>query len=478
MEYMPGGDFLGLLIRDNILSEAATKWYIAEMILCVEEAHSLRWIHRDIKPDNFLISASGHLKISDFGLAFDGHWSHDQAYFSNHRYSLLKHLGIDVEGDALDKKEGRSTPANMKAHANVAGLERHEKNGRGYLGEEVLNWRNRNGNRSLARSVVGTSQYMAPEIIRGEQYDGRCDWWGVAIILFECLYGHTPFVGEEGGRQQTKLNILVGYPAGTTQIKTNFTQQHKTSFAFPLRPIVSSRCQDLICNMIQEKENRLCSRKYDDRDRFVGNRRCRDSAGRYVYPNDAEEIKKHRWFKEIDWENLHLKTPPFVPSLKGWDDTQYFDEEEPISDFSATQEYQPDPPTEADLGEALRGFSSEVQMLARGYVSRPYDSVRLRRIEREIDNFAMTYEQRHYLRSFIKLYGRKERKRPRDRLLRDGDVGDKVLEIRKRSAFLGYSYRRIRRSGSPRGPCPGFPGMPAGSGRVKKMGHKPRLTIL
>ena len=70
MDYMPGGDFLGLLIRDNVLAEQVAKWYIAEMILCIEEAHALRWIHRDVKPDNFLISASGHLKISDFGLAF------------------------------------------------------------------------------------------------------------------------------------------------------------------------------------------------------------------------------------------------------------------------------------------------------------------------------------------------------------------------------------------------------------------------
>lgn len=85
MEYMPGGDFLGLLIRENTLHEAVARFYIAEIILCVEAAHSLRCIHRDIKPDNFLISASGHLKISDFGLAFDGHWSHDTAYYSSHR---------------------------------------------------------------------------------------------------------------------------------------------------------------------------------------------------------------------------------------------------------------------------------------------------------------------------------------------------------------------------------------------------------
>lgn len=187
MDYMPGGDFLGLLIRDNILSEAVTKWYIAEMILCIEEAHALRWIHRDVKPDNFLISPSGHLKISDFGLAFDGHWSHDQSYYNNHRYSLLSKLGIAVDGDSIDRKEGRSVAAAMRlAQVMMNGKERHEKkSSAGSDGEGILNWRNRTGNRTLARSVVGTSQYMAPEVVRGEPYDARCDWWSVAVILYE-----------------------------------------------------------------------------------------------------------------------------------------------------------------------------------------------------------------------------------------------------------------------------------------------------
>jgi protein-serine/threonine kinase len=192
MDYMPGGDFLGLLIRDNVLSEAVSKFYIAEMILCIEEAHSLRWIHRDIKPDNFLISASGHLKISDFGLAFDGHWSHDQGYFNNHRHSLLMKLGIQVDGDSLDKKEGRTISAALKAANVLTGLrDRHERRNESTFSEPggLLNWRNRNGNRALARSVVGTSQYMAPEVVRGELYDARCDWWSVAVILYEvCLF--------------------------------------------------------------------------------------------------------------------------------------------------------------------------------------------------------------------------------------------------------------------------------------------------
>jgi protein-serine/threonine kinase len=186
MDYMPGGDFLGLLIRDNVLTEPVTKWYIAEMILCIEEAHALRWIHRDVKPDNFLISASGHLKISDFGLAFDGHWSHDQAYFNNHRYSLLAKLGINIEGDTLDRKEGQDAAAALRvANAIMGAKHRHERHSSSSDIDNILNWRNRNGNRTLAKSVVGTSQYMAPEVVRGDSYDGRCDWWSVAVILYE-----------------------------------------------------------------------------------------------------------------------------------------------------------------------------------------------------------------------------------------------------------------------------------------------------
>ncbi|KAI2470005.1 kinase-like protein [Annulohypoxylon bovei var. microspora] len=446
MDYMPGGDFLGLLIRENILNEPVAKFYIAEMILCIEEAHSLRCIHRDIKPDNFLISASGHLKISDFGLAFDGHWSHDTSYYHTQRYSLLQRFGIPVDGDAIDRAEGLQ--GSVKWAQGVAqAMQKHERrpphltSSPALPDEPLLNWRNRCGNRSAARSCVGTSQYMAPE-------------WSVGVILYECLYGHTPFLSDEGGRQQTKRNIV----------------NHKQTFAFP-------------------PQDRISSRRYRYRDTIpepshLGRGRHRrsyqDWTGRAVYPHDGEDIKAHKWFRDIPWDRLQQIPPPFVPQLSGCEDTHYFDEEEPISDWSESEPETssemeelslsvnplaagslasglPSPPLPriapyrspdkiAAMQAQLGMFPRHVRGVIGQFVSVPYDSAKLKRMDHEIEAMAPDVGLCEAMKAFVRGYGRRERKRPRDRLLRDRNTKGTVLEVRKQTAFMGYPYQRMNES--------------------------------
>ncbi|KAG5972876.1 hypothetical protein E4U56_005588 [Claviceps arundinis] len=377
MEYMPGGDFLGLLIRENILHESVARFYIAEMILAVEEVHRLKFIHRDIKPDNFLVSASGHLKISDFGLAFDGNWSHDIAYFKCQRYSLLGKLGVRVDGDEQDQKEGAKISSQFPwLQAMKKALSRHEMESADSEHDlpSLLGWRNRCGNRMSANSVVGTSQYMAPEVIKA------------------CK-------GSE---------------------------------------------------LIQDKDIRLCSRRYRLKDRRpVYDRRYADIFEGHVFPDDAEDIKAHRWFKDFPWDRIHVISPPFIPNITSLDDTHYFDESDPFSEAMASS----DDSEAADLNPedirwVLRECRPVVQNLAIELLATPYDSARLRSADQRIDRtFDITPGERKTLKTFVRMYKKKERKRPRDILLRDPRTKAVAMGVRKRTAFTGYTWRRMRPGG-------------------------------
>jgi serine/threonine kinase 38 len=63
MEYLPGGDLMGLLMKEDTFNEQATKFYIAELVQAVASVHALGYIHRDLKPDNVQHSTHLHLHL-------------------------------------------------------------------------------------------------------------------------------------------------------------------------------------------------------------------------------------------------------------------------------------------------------------------------------------------------------------------------------------------------------------------------------
>ena len=152
MEFLPGGDFMNLLIEKDKLTEEEAKFYIAELIMAVESIHKLDCIHRDIKPDNILIDKNGHIKLSDFGLAKVS----DKLY----------------EQNAV--KDENFNPKKMT----------HKK----------------------LYSCVGTAYYVAPEVLNKKGYGQEIDWWSVGVIFFEMLVGYAPFCAQE--TQEVCFKIL------------------------------------------------------------------------------------------------------------------------------------------------------------------------------------------------------------------------------------------------------------------------------
>ena len=147
MEYLPGGDLMNLFIKKDILTEDEARFYIAELILAIESIHKLDCIHRDIKPDNILIDKTGHIKLSDFGLA-------------------------KISEKLFEKESNNSFVYNNSNENNV---NKHEK----------------------IYSCVGTAYYVAPEVLSKVGYGPEIDWWSVGVIFFEMLAGYAPFCSKE-----------------------------------------------------------------------------------------------------------------------------------------------------------------------------------------------------------------------------------------------------------------------------------------
>lgn len=72
MEFMKGGDLSNLLEESGCFEEDMARYYIAQMVLALEQLHKGGVIHRDLKPDNILINKWGHIRLTDFGLSEAG----------------------------------------------------------------------------------------------------------------------------------------------------------------------------------------------------------------------------------------------------------------------------------------------------------------------------------------------------------------------------------------------------------------------
>ncbi|KAL6869214.1 hypothetical protein ACO1O0_000537 [Amphichorda felina] len=212
----------------------------------------------------------------------------------------------------------------------------------------------------------------------------------------------------------------------------------------PLRPFVTAKCQDLVCRLIREKESRLCCHRYKMKNcGLSGPEKSSDFFGGYVFADDGEDIKAHRWFKNVPWDRLHALTPPFVPRIHGPEDTRYFEESSSVEDMTDSEDKVGLSPEK--VRNILQDFRPNFQDLAIDLIREPYDTIKLRGLDRRVEVAAtITSNEKNILKHFVRMYGHRERKRPRDRILRDEVAKEIAMDVRKKTAFIGYTWRRMR----------------------------------
>lgn len=278
MEFLPGGDLMTMLIRWQIFTEDVTRFYMAECILAIEAIHKLGFIHRDIKPDNILIDIKGHIKLSDFGLSTGFHKTHDSNYY--------KKLLTKEPEQPSSSSQFASSSASQQQKQDAIHMTMTNR-------QQMQTWRK--SRRLMAYSTVGTPDYIAPEIFLYQGYGQECDWWSLGAIMYECLIGWPPFCSETPHETYKKI------------------MSFEKSLQFPDDIHISYEAEDLIRRLLTHSDQRL---------------------GRH---GGADEIKKHPFFRGVEWNSIRQVEAPYIPKLSSITDTRFFptDELENVPDSPA-----------------------------------------------------------------------------------------------------------------------------------------------
>lgn len=204
LEYAQGGELFTRMVTERMFPEETASFYMAEMVLALEHLHqTVGVVYRDLKPENCLLDAEGHLLLTDFGLS-----------------------KVAVDGE------------------------------------------------HRCRSMTGTVEYMAPEVIQQKDYGTAVDWWSLGILGFDLLTGSSPFTANN-----------------ETKIKEKIL---KSKLVLPY--FLSPDAKDLLTRLLRKEPKK----------RLGAN-----------MPKDLQTIKSHRFFRRIEWKKLETRElePPIRPLI-------------------------------------------------------------------------------------------------------------------------------------------------------------------
>jgi serine/threonine protein kinase len=142
MQYVGGGTLRDQLRGDHALDPRLANLYCQQMARALHHAHQRGIVHRDVKPQNMLVSANDRtqLLLSDFGIA--------KLYNNRHEPASL-----DLTGSAITKDPSLTS----------------------------------------VDQIVGTAEYISPEQINGKPVDARTDVYALGVVLYQMLAGEVPF---------------------------------------------------------------------------------------------------------------------------------------------------------------------------------------------------------------------------------------------------------------------------------------------
>ncbi|PON75086.1 Serine/threonine protein kinase [Parasponia andersonii] len=253
IDYCSGRDLNVLRKRqtEKMFSDDIIRFYAAELVLALEYLHKLGIVYRDLKPENVMVQENGHIMIVDFDLS-------TKLSPKSTPHSSPSSSNSALTSNTVASKK-RFSPFHRFCNSGIS-----PEDSASQAGLSLNSARTESNSTERSNSFVGTEEYVAPEIVSGDGHDFAVDWWSLGVVLYEMLYGATPFRGTN--RKETFYRILTKSPELTGE-------------PTPLR--------DLIGKLLEK----------DPKQRI-----------------QVEEIKGHDFFRGVEWESVvQISRPPFIP---------------------------------------------------------------------------------------------------------------------------------------------------------------------
>ena len=277
------------------------QFYAAEIVSALVYLHNLNIVYRDLKPGNILLNADGHVMLADFGSLADMGGILNVQFQENLRSSGQNNNCRDESNKTVKRLDD--------SYCTERSFGRNDSDktipGKGTpLSPTVQEEDVRNAQRT--DSLVGTMEYMAPEILvmfgkkvaHKDGYTAAVDWWSMGILIYKLLVGYEPFNRVPYDRLEATMPALCA--TSTLSFSQIFAKVFgKVNYALPQ---LTPDSMDLINGLLTfDPEFRL------------GGGSLLDTVKPHLCP-----IRQHPFFIGIDWDAVETKSmrPPYMPTLE------------------------------------------------------------------------------------------------------------------------------------------------------------------